>query len=87
MNTGPVDAGVDSTTPDDRDRTFALLRNQSFPSQGKHSKPRVVISHITPGERVHPESAYLGTKNYDRAVAAKPESEVLKNFLVNLRRF
>src|SRR5271156_289228 len=47
-------------------------------------KGRVVVSHIRQGARVHPKSAYAGTKEHERALTAKAEIEVLDQFLVSL---
>jgi len=48
----------------------------------KSGRGRAVASHIRCGERVHPESAYVGSKAFERAVNARPENEVLASFLV-----
>lgn len=48
----------------------------------KRPRLRAVASHVRPGERVYPESAYVGSRAHARAMSAKPESEVLSNFLV-----
>ena len=46
-------------------------------------KGRVVASHIRQGARVHPNSAYAGTKEHARALGAKTEADVLQDFLVS----
>ena len=45
---------------------------------------RTVASFVRPGQRVYPQSAYVGSPAWERAQAAKPEREVLSSFLVPL---
>jgi hypothetical protein len=63
------------------DELDAALVQAPAPCQN-HSQPRAIASHIRPGERAHPESAYVGTKAHARAINAKPEPQVLASFLV-----
>jgi len=48
----------------------------------KRARLRGVVSHVRQGQKVHPDSAYVGTPAHDLAIIAKPESEVLSSFLV-----
>ena len=50
------------------------------------TKKRLLASYVRPGARVHPQSAYYGTDAHNRAQTAKPETQVLSNFLVLSRR-
>ena len=43
---------------------------------------RTVASFVRQGQRVYPQSAYVGSPAYERARTAKPEREVLSDFLV-----
>jgi len=47
---------------------------------------KTMVSFVRPGQRVHPQSAYVGSPAWERARTAKPEREVLSNFLVPKRR-
>lgn len=51
-------------------------------SSEKRPRLRAVASHVRPGEKVHPDSAYVGTKAYACIQKAKPEEQVLQMFLV-----
>src|SRR5277367_2038922 len=51
-------------------------------SPAQRVRPRAVASSIRPGATVHPLSAYINSPAHSRAIAAKPESQVLKTFLV-----
>ena len=45
-------------------------------------RSRAIVSHVRPGAKVHPLSAYVNSPAHTRALTAKSESEVLKAFLV-----
>jgi len=45
-------------------------------------RARAVADYIRPGERVHPTVAYHGTQAHTRAMSARPEVQVLSDFLV-----
>jgi len=48
----------------------------------KRARLRGLVSHVRSGQKVHPDSAYVGTLAHDLAMTAKPESEILSKFLV-----
>ena len=53
------------------------------PSPPRKSVPRrVVASIVNPGNRDHPQSAYHGSPAHTRASTAKPEKQVIAEFLV-----
>lgn len=43
---------------------------------------KTVVSFVRPGQRVYPQSAYVGSSAWERAQTGKPEREVLSSFLV-----
>ena len=61
----------------------ASSATSSSPSpQGQRVRPRAIASHIRPGAKVHPLSAYINSPAHTRALSAKPESQVLQSFMV-----
>jgi hypothetical protein len=73
LDTDPFDTEDDSLYPTDTE-------NNGPPR--KRACLRAVASHIRQGQKVHPDSAYVGTPSFNRAFTAKPESDVLRAFLV-----
>lgn len=80
MGHDPIDTDMYPVDIDDDDSSSSDIGIASPPQ--KRACLRAVVSHVRPGERVHPDSAYVGTEAHNRALTAKPESEVLKQFLV-----
>ena len=66
------------------DSSESLFSDVDSPSPRKRARLSGVVSHVRPGQKVHPDSAYVGTPMHHLAITAKPEFEVLSAFIVLL---
>jgi hypothetical protein len=64
------------------DSSESLFSDVDSASPRKRARLCSVVSHVRPGQKVHPDSAYVGTSMHDLAITAKPEFEVLSAFIV-----
>lgn len=82
MDTGSIDPQLDLAhwEDDSSESSSSDIDSPSPPCQ--RARLRGVVSHVRPGQKVHPNSAYVGTPAHDLAITAKPEFEVLSTFLV-----
>ena len=82
MDSGSLDPQLDPAHWED-DWSESSSSDIDSPSPPcKRARLRGVVSHVRPGQKVHPCSAYVGTPAHDLAITAKPEFEVLSAFLV-----
>ena len=49
----------------------------------KRARRCAVAAFVRPGQRVYPQSAYVGSPAHTRGISAKSENEVLATFLVS----
>jgi hypothetical protein len=82
MKNSTIDLDTDPFNTED-DSLYSIDTDNNGPPR-KRAHLRAVASHIRQGQKVYPDSAYVGTSSFNRALTAKPESDVLQAFLVYL---
>ena len=80
MKNSAIDLDTDPFDTEDGS-LYSIDTNNTGPLR-KRACLHTVASHIRQSQKVHPDSAYVGTPSYNRALTAKPESDVLQAFLV-----
>jgi hypothetical protein len=76
-----MDVDVDSLQTQDEHDVSSYDFESSQPPR-KRARRCAVAAFVSPGQRVYPQSAYFGSPAHTRSISAKPENEVLSDFLV-----
>ena len=82
MNVRDTEAELVSPPLDDEESVAASDSENSEPARKRSRK--TVASFVRRGQRVYPQSAYVGSPAYERASTVKSERDVLSRFLVPL---
>ena len=82
MDPGSLNPQLDPANWEDDLSEYSSSDIDSPSPPRKRARLRSVVSHVRPGQKVHPYSAYVGTRAHNFAITAKPEFEVLSAFIV-----